>query len=172
MAVGAGETALGYRPMEISTSRRLAPGEIALLELGVVVDGFWSDRTRPRVAGEATAEQRRLCGLVAQAQEAAVQRIRPGVPAVEVDKAARSVLQNAGLGREFLHITGHGTGFRYHEPFPVIGPLSETILEEGMVFSVEPGIYAASLGGIRLEDDVLVGPGGAEVLGPFAKALG
>jgi len=171
VAVGTAETALGYRPSEISTTRRLAPGEIALLELGVVVDGYWSDRTRPRVAGEATAEQHRLCGLVVQAQEAAIQRIRPGVAAAEVDKAARSILEDGGLGREFLHITGHGTGFRYHEPFPFVGPSAPGRLEEGMVLTVEPGIYAEAFGGIRMEDDVLVGEAGAEVLGPFGKAL-
>ena len=171
VAGGAEESALGYRPSEIATTRPLASGDIALLELGVVADGFWSDRTRPRVAGAASAEQRRLCGLVAQAQEAAIRRIRPGAAAGEVDRAARSVLEEAGLGREFPHITGHGTGFCYHEQAPFIAPSAATILEEGMVFTIEPGVYSEGFGGIRIEDNVLVGADGAEVLGPFGKAL-
>jgi Xaa-Pro dipeptidase len=171
VAVGSQETALGYRPFEITTGRRLGRGEVALLELAVVADGFWSDRTRPRAAGGATAECERLCAAVARAQEAAISRIRPGAAAAEVDRAARSVLEEAGLGREFCHVTGHGTGFRYHEPIPVIGPGVDTTLEEGMVFSVEPGVYSGVFGGLRLEDDVLVTATGAEVLGPFGKGL-
>jgi Xaa-Pro dipeptidase len=171
VAVGPEETARGFRPFEITTGRGLAKGELALLELAVVADGFWSDRTRPRAAGAATAEQQRLCAAVARAQEAAISRIRPGVLAGAVDAAARGVLEEAGLGGEFCHITGHGTGFRYHEPVPVIGPSSATALEEGMVFSIEPGVYSPAFGGLRLEDNVLVTATGAEVLGPYGKDL-
>jgi Xaa-Pro dipeptidase len=171
VSTGPEETAVGYRPCEISSQRRLKAGDIALLELAVTADGYWSDRTRPFVAGMPTAEQLRLFDLVSRAQDAAIQTIRPGVRAGQVDAAARSVLEAAGLGTEFLHITGHGTGFRYHEPIPIIAPGSEAVLEAGMVFSVEPGVYSSRFGGIRIEDNVLIGSGGAEVLGPAERRL-
>jgi Xaa-Pro dipeptidase len=171
VSTGPAETSVGFRPCEISSTRRLEAGDIALLELAVTADGYWSDRTRPFVAGKPTAEQIRLFDLVARAQDAAIHAIRPGVRAGQVDAAARAVLEEAGLGTEFLHITGHGTGFRYHEPIPIIAPGSEVVLEAGMVFTVEPGVYSGLFGGIRIEDNVLIGPRGAEVLGPAERRL-
>jgi Xaa-Pro aminopeptidase len=88
-----------------------------------------------------------------------------------VDAAARAVIQAAGHGAEFFHITGHGTGFRYHEPIPMLVPGGTDALEVGMIFSVEPGIYAERFGGIRVEDNVLVTADGAEVLGPAERRL-
>ncbi len=96
----------------------------------------------------------------------------PGVPASEVDAAARNVMREAGLEKEFLHGTGHGLGFRYHEPRPVIAPGSRDILEEGMIHSVEPGAYSPAFGGVRTEDDVVVTAAGAEVHGPFDRSPG
>jgi Xaa-Pro aminopeptidase len=171
VAVGREETALGWRPMEISTTRRLAEGDLAVLELGVVADGLWSDRTRARAAGEPTARQREIHQHILRAQQAAIAKVAPGVAAKDVDAAARSVLDAAGLQKEFLHITGHGTGFRYHEPIPFIAPGNPALLEEGMIFSVEPGVYSAELGGLRLEDNVVVMQAGGEVLGPFDTGL-
>jgi Xaa-Pro dipeptidase len=171
VATGRQETGSGWRPMEISSRRALSPGDLALLELGVVADGYWSDRTRVRVAGEPAPRQREVFDLVLAAQEAAIRTVRKGIAAGEVDAAARAVLDGAGLQKEFLHITGHGLGFRYHEPIPFIAPGSRTVLDEGMIFSVEPGVYSDLLGGIRLEDNVLVTETGAEVLGPFEKRL-
>ncbi len=171
VAAGTQETARGWRPMEISSSRALRDGDLALLELGVVADGFWSDRTRVRAAGEPTPRQREVLAAVAAAQEAATRAARRGAVAGEVDAAARTVMNDAGLGNEFLHITGHGTGFRYHEPIPTLAPGGTVVLEEGMVFSVEPGAYSEAFGGLRIEDNVLVTGTGAEVLGPFEKGL-
>ncbi len=171
VAAGCEETAQGWRPMEISTTRRLADGELALLELGVVADGLWSDRTRARVAGEPTARQREIHRLVLGAQQAGIARVAPGVAAKDVDAAARSVLDAAGLQKEFFHITGHGTGFRYHEPIPSIAPASDLVLQEGMIFSVEPGVYSAEIGGMRVEDNVVVTSAGGEVLAPFETGL-
>jgi Xaa-Pro dipeptidase len=171
VAVGPDETAVGYRPNEVSTTRRLESGDVALLELGVVVDGFWADRTRVRAAGKPTAEQLKIFDVVRAAQEAAVKEIRPGVPAGQVDEAARRVIRDAGYSDSFPHVTGHGLGFRYHESSPTLSPVSSETLEEGMLTSVEPGIYRKPPGGFRIEDDVLVTKNGSEVLGPFPKNL-
>ncbi len=171
VSTGPAETAVAYRPCEISTMRRLEPGEIALLELAVTADGYWSDRTRPCAAGEPEAEMVRRFDLIVRAQDAAIHAIKPGARAAEVDGAARAVIAEAGLGRDFVHVTGHGTGFRYHEPIPVIAPHEEATLEVGMVFTVEPGVYSQRFGGIRVEDNVVTLPGGGEVLGPAKRTL-
>lgn len=171
VATGAAETALGYRPVEITTTRKLVPGDLALLELGVVADGFWADRTRVRVAGRPTPLQAQVFEAVCRAQQAAIAAVKPGVKASGVDEAARVIIRSAGYGKEFLHITGHGLGFRYHEPVPLIWPGGATVLEEGMVHSVEPGVYLADMGGIRIEDDILVTATGAEVMGPCEVRL-
>lgn len=171
VAVGPQESALGYRPNEVSTVRPLRSGDVALLELGVIVDGYWADRTRVRVAGGATDEQLKIFHTVVQAQEAAVAAIRPGVTGAHVDEGARLVIREAGYADFFPHVTGHGLGFRYHESSPILAPESTTKLEEGNLTSVEPGIYMLPSGGFRMEDDVLVTASGAEVLGPFPKNL-
>jgi len=171
VATGPAETLIGFRPMEISTLRKIEPGDLALLELGVVADGFWSDRTRVRVAGKPTPQQTAVLEVVKAAQAAAIKKVRAGVTAGEVDEAARAVIRDAGYEKEFVHVTGHGVGLRYHEPIPIICPGSDLVLEPGMVHSVEPGIYIPEMGGIRLEDDVLVTQTGAEVLGAFGGDL-
>ena len=173
VSTGPEETAVGYRPMVISTKRRLEPGDTALLEMAVVCDGFWSDRTRPRVTGEPNERQRTAFETVHAAQEAAIAAVEPGATSATVDRAARSVIHAAGFSdEEFLHVTGHGLGFRYHEPIPLILPGGSEVLAEGMLHSVEPGIYAPDFGGIRIEDNLLVTTSGAEVLGPYDKSLG
>jgi Xaa-Pro dipeptidase len=161
------ETSTAHRPNVISTTRKIQDGDFAVLELGLVADGYWADRTRVRIAGEARVEQIRIYETVAKAQAAAVATIRAGVRAADVDAAARSVIDDAGFGAYFPHITGHGLGFGYHEPSPILGPSSDDVLQEGMLTSVEPGIYTANFGGCRLEDDVLVTEDGAKTLGPY-----
>ncbi len=171
VATGPLETAIGYRPNEVSTNRCLQERDLAILELGVVADGYWADRTRVRVAGDPTDAQLKMFEIVRRAQQTAVRAIRPGVKAADVDGAARSVIAEAGYSDYFPHVTGHGLGFRYHESSPILSPDSTAILEEGMLTSVEPGIYDDSFGGIRLEDDILVTAEGAETLGPFPMRL-
>jgi len=171
IATGADETFLAYRPMDVASTRSLVSGDIAMLELAVVADGFWTDRTRVRVAGEPTEQQVEAHGVVLRAQEAALGAIRDGVFAKEIDGAARSIIEEAGLKKEFLHHTGHGVGFRYHESIPFIAPGQTAKLETGMVVTVEPGVYSPDLGGIRLEDDAIVTQEGYEVLGSYDKGL-
>jgi Xaa-Pro dipeptidase len=144
---------------------------VALLELGVVADGYWADRTRVRVAGDPSEQQGKAFEAVREAQEAAVAAIRPGVSGAEVDEAARSVIRDAGFGDFFPHITGHGLGFGYHEPLPKLAPGEMFRLVEGMITSVEPGVYFKPGGGFRIEDDVLVTASGTDTLGPFRKSL-
>lgn len=171
VSTGAKETAVGYRPMVISTSNPLQSGDVALLELAVVADGYWCDRTRVRVAGTPISQQEEVFDLIRSAQEAAIDKVAPGVTAGEVDEAARSIIRKGGYDKAFLHVTGHGLGFRYHEPVPLICPGSELKLEKGMVHTVEPGIYIEGFGGMRLEDNILVTENGSDALGPFEKVL-
>ncbi len=169
VSTGAEETAVGYRPMLISTSRKLESGDLAIVELAVVADGFWSDRTRVRVAGKPSEKQSAVFETVKSTHQAALEKVKAGIAAGEVDEAARAIIRDAGYEEEFLHVTGHGLGFRYHEPVPLICPGSDFVLEAGMIHSVEPGIYLPEIGGIRLEENVVVTEDGCEVLGPFNK---
>lgn len=171
VGTGAKETAIGFRPMEITTARRMRSGDLALLELAVVADGFWADRTRVRVAGTSTEQQRSVFEVIRNAQEAAIAMDRVGVTAAQVDEAARAIVRDAGYEKEFLHVTGHGLGFRYHEPTPLIAPGNSLVLEKGMVHTVEPGIYFPEMGGIRLEENVVVTETQAEILGTFEREL-
>lgn len=171
VSTGNAETAEGHRPNIISTPRPMADGDFAMLELGVVADGYWADRTRVRVAGTPRDKQIEVFETVRKAQEAATNALKPGVKARDVDAAARSVIEEAGYGKDFPHITGHGLGFGYHESWPILGPSSDHVMEEGMLTSVEPGIYNPAFGGVRIEDDVVVTNNGPLVLGPFRKTL-
>jgi Xaa-Pro aminopeptidase len=170
VAVGP-ETSLAWRPMEITSERRLRDSDIALLELAVVADGYWSDRTRARVAGRPTGLQREIWEIVEQSQQAAIEAVQPGSLSVVVDRAARNVIQDAGHGRDFMHITGHGLGFTYHEREPCICPGGSDVLRPCMVHTVEPGIYVEDIGGIRIEDAVLVTDEGSELLAPFSRNI-
>jgi Xaa-Pro aminopeptidase len=151
------------------TARRLERGEPVLLDFGGVYDGYSVDLTRTGVLGPPSGELRRLHEAVATSQAAAIEAIRPGIAASTVDAAAREALAARGFGREaFGHGTGHGLGLEVHEE-PRIAPRgsgerTDAPLEAGMIFTVEPGAYVPGLGGVRVEDDVLVTPGGVEVL--------
>ncbi len=170
--VGSGAaTDTAWRFYVQSTARRVREGELCLLELGVVVDGFWADLTRVAVAGQPTEQQLVIWDIVALAQDAAVRSIKAGVTAGEVDAAARNFIAARGHAEHFPHVTGHGLGFRYHELPPLLASGSTTVLETGMVTSVEPGIYIPGWGGIRLEDNIAVGESGGERLSPLPFPL-
>jgi Xaa-Pro dipeptidase len=143
-----------------STHRVINEGDIVMVELATVVDGYWSDLTYVSVAGEPTDRQREVYNKVLEAQQAAAQQMRPGLSFSDPDSAARKVLDEAGLGEYFVHITGHGVGLRYHEFIPFLTPGATGSLEAGMVSSVEPGVYIPDFGGIRIEDNVAVGADG------------
>ena len=149
-----------------SRPRRVEPGELVMLELGTLADGFWADHTRTVVAGgRATSEQRAAYDAVRRAAAAAFAAAVPGATGGEVDAASRSTCAGAGF-EQFPHHTGHGVGFRLHESRPQLVPGSTHELRENMVIVTEPGIYLAELdGGIRYEDAAVVRPGGARLLG-------
>ena len=147
-----------------SSTYKIRPGDIVMVELATVVDGYWSDLTYVSVAGDPSPRQREVYNQVLQAQQAGAAQMRAGASFSDPDRAARVVLEAAGLGEYFVHITGHGVGYRYHEFIPFLFPGAQGTLEEGMVSSVEPGVYIPDFGGIRIEDNVAVGMSGPQFL--------
>jgi Xaa-Pro aminopeptidase len=150
--------------------RVLAPGDLVLMDFGVAWDGYCADTTRTVVVGPPDARQAELHALVLAAHDAAVAAVRPGATAGEVDEAARAVIREAGLGDRFIHRVGHGLGLEVHEA-PSLDPGGESVLEEGMVVTIEPGVYLPGWGGIRIEDDVVVEPAGGRMLTVADRSL-
>jgi len=156
-----------------ATSRRvIGRGDLGLLELATVVDGYWSDLTRTLVAGGApTSRQQDLYAAILAAHRAVMGAARPGMTGAQVDALARGALDDHGVGGHFVHHTGHGLGFRYHEPHPFLHPANEGEVREGMVTSIEPGLYIDGFGGLRLEENVVFTSGGVERLSNFDTDL-
>jgi Xaa-Pro aminopeptidase len=148
------------------TDRRLADGDLVVLDFGGVLGGYCVDLTRVAAIGQVDSSAESLYVAVRDAQAAALAAVRAGVPGSDVDRAARGVLESRGLGAAFLHGTGHGLGLDVHEAPRIARADSgaRDVLEAGMVCTIEPGAYVEGLGGIRLEDDVLVTTEGCEVL--------
>lgn len=148
------------------TSRPLAAGDGVVLDFGGVYDGYCVDLTRTLQLPPVTESFAGLLAAVREAQEAAIGALRPGAACSQVDEAARSVLTARGLGEAFLHGTGHGLGLEVHEAPRIAreGAGADQLLEPGMVVTIEPGVYVPGLGGVRLEDDLLVVRGGCERL--------
>ena len=154
-----------------SSALRMSRGDLVLLELGTCADGYWSDLTRTAGVGEIGPRQRALLTAVKEAQAAAIHAVRLGVSHESVDAAARRVLTEKGYGAGFVLGCGHHVGFRYHDRGPGLQAGSTAVLAENMVITIEPGAYGTQFGGgARFEDDVRVGPEGAEVLSPIEKA--
>jgi Xaa-Pro aminopeptidase len=152
------------------SGRQLVSGDLVLLDFGAAFEGYRADTTRVAVVGEPTTRQREIHGLVLAAHDAAIEAVRAGVSTGEVDSAARGVIEAAGLGDRFFHRTGHGLGLETHED-PSLDPGSQTRLEVGMVFTVEPGIYIPGWGGVRIEDDVVVEEDGCRLLTNADRSL-
>src|SRR5439155_25936794 len=134
-----------------------------VLDYGGHRQGYSSDITRTVFVGEPTEEQRRVYDIVRASQQAGFEAARPGAKAQDVDRAARGVISDAGYGEFFIHRTGHGIGLETHEP-PYMVEGDDTPLQEGMTFSIEPGIYLAGRFGVRIGDQVTVTSDGAERL--------
>jgi Xaa-Pro aminopeptidase len=155
------------------TDRRLERGDLVVLDFGGVLDGYCGDLTRMAAIGPVTSAARALFDAVAEAQAAAIRTVRPGIPSSDVDRAARKALDARGLADAFVHATGHGLGLDVHEA-PRLGREEADQpepLAAGMVCTIEPGAYLESLGGVRLEDDVLVTTDGCEVLTDVPRDL-
>jgi Xaa-Pro aminopeptidase len=148
----------------------LGKNELVVLDQGAILRGYCSDMTRTVFMGRAPENVRKTYKAVLEAQAAAKAAIRPGVTAGAVDRAARRLLRGYGLDRQFTHSTGHGLGLEVHE-MPRLGQREKTVLQEGMVLTVEPGVYIEGIGGIRIEDDVLVTASGAEDLTTAPREL-
>ncbi|MEA1263817.1 MULTISPECIES: M24 family metallopeptidase [unclassified Microbacterium] len=160
--VGSGPN--GADPHHEVSDRVIEDGDIVVVDIGgAVPSGYNSDSTRTYVVGTPDPAAAERIAVLVRAQQAAVDAVRPGATAAEVDAAARNVLADAGLGEAFLHRTGHGIGVSVHEE-PYIAPGNDLVLREGMAFSIEPGIYFAGSWGARIEDIVVVTAVGGERL--------
>ena len=150
---------------------KLAPQMIVLIDAGGEFQGYTSDITRTRWFGDAPpARFREVYNLVHEAQDAAMARVRPGVPAQEIDRAARAVITKGGYGQYFTHRLGHGMGMDGHEPTWMVEGNAKQ-LEPGYVFSVEPGIYMPGMWGVRIEDDYMCTASGGELLSRRAPTV-
>ena len=151
--VGSGPN--GANPHHEAGDRTIEVGDAIVLDFGGLMDGYGSDTSRTVCVGEPSADVRAVHEIVRLAQQAGVEAVRPGVACQDIDRAARSVITDAGYGEQFIHRTGHGIGTTTHEP-PYMIEGEEQPLVPGMCFSVEPGIYLAGQFGVRIEDIVTV----------------
>jgi Xaa-Pro dipeptidase len=165
-------SSLAYSLHPLTSARVVQEGDLGVLELGTIVDGYWSDLTRTLVAGPSSDRQNEMYGAITSAVDAVIDGARPGMTAAQVDALARSEIEHRGYGDLFFHATGHGLGFRYHEPHPLLRPGNEETIQSGMVSSVEPGLYVEGFGGMRLEQNVVFTESGVEVLSLFPTELG
>jgi Xaa-Pro aminopeptidase len=141
-----------------------------LLDFGAAFEGYRADTTRMAVVGEPSARHKEIHSLVLAAHDAAIAAVRAGTTTGAVDSAARQVIEAAGMGEHFFHRVGHGLGIEAHED-PSLDPGSATVLEAGMVFTIEPGVYIPGWGGVRIEDDVVVERAGCRVLTKADRSL-
>jgi len=166
--VGSGPN--GANPHHEFGERVLREGDMVVLDFGGIKDGYTSDTTRTVHVGEPTDEERKVHEIVEYAQQAGFEAVRPGVACQEIDRAARNVIADAGYGERFIHRTGHGIGLTAHEP-PYMVEGEEHVLEPGMCFSIEPGIYLPNEFGVRIEDIVAVTDDGGRRLNTTPREL-
>jgi Xaa-Pro aminopeptidase len=166
--VGSGPN--GAFPHHHTGDRKVKQGDAVLIDIGGRKGTFPSDMTRMSVLGEPPEGYLEIHEIVERAVQAALSVAKPGVMAKEVDAAARNVIAEAGYGEFFVHRTGHGLGIDIHEP-PYITATSEVVLDEGMVFSIEPGIYLQGKFGVRLEEIVILRNDGPEILSELTRNL-
>lgn len=164
VAAGSNAALPHYRP----ANRRIKRGEQILIDWGASLNGYCSDLTRVVFAGKISPLMESVYAVVLSAQREAIDAIRPGKRCRQIDAVARKIIDDDGYGNNFLHSLGHGLGRDVHEA-PPLGAISETILRAGMIVTVEPGIYLPGVGGVRIEDDILVKTGGREKLSSLSR---
>lgn len=157
-------------PHGVASDKKIAAGEFVVMDFGAVYWGYHSDMTRTVAVGKPDLELAEIYHIVLNAQEKALQSVMPGVKCSTVDLSARELIAAAGYGANFGHGLGHSVGLEIHEK-PTFAPKDETVLEPGMVLTVEPGIYLEGRFGVRIEDLVLVSPKGCEILSKSPKHL-
>ncbi len=172
---GPENTAAAWAAYNISTDRKLAKGDLVLIELDSHVDGYWTDISRTFVVGRPSSKQREVWDAVRESQERTVESLRTGSRISKIDSTARDLLAARGYGANFLHHIGHGVGFAFHE-MPYLDPAphitTDWELQTGMVLAIEPGVYIEGWGGVRLEDNVVMTDNGkAEYLSKGDRAL-
>ena len=160
----------GAMPHASVTDRSLREGDLVTFDFGAEADGYYCDITRTVCIGRPSSRQRMIHDVVLKAQDKAISAVKPGAGCSELDLHARTIIAQAGHGKHFGHATGHGIGLMVHEG-PSLSALSKGVVGEGMVFTVEPGIYIAGWGGIRIEDMVLVTADGHRVLTSLPREL-
>jgi Xaa-Pro aminopeptidase len=160
----------GAKPHARPSDRHIEPGELLVLDFGCMVDGYCSDMTRTVSVGDPGPEARRMYDVVAESQRAGREAVREGVDCAAVDKACRDVIADAGWADAFLLGTGHGVGLEIHED-PRVAAAGKGSLATGYVVTVEPGVYLTGIGGVRIEDTVVVTPDGCDVLTASPKEL-
>lgn len=160
----------GARPHAAPRPIKLQRNSLIVVDHGAILDGYASDMTRVIALGRPSWDQLALVDAVREAQQSAIDSVRAGVACATVDQAARKVLKKHKLDRYFGHSTGHGVGLEIHESPRIAGAVS-TRLKAGMVITIEPGVYLAGIGGVRIEDVVVVGRNGCESLTPTSREL-
>ncbi|MEN6368627.1 MAG: M24 family metallopeptidase, partial [Thermotogota bacterium] len=166
--VSAGENSALNHYNPVLARRKLRRGDLLLFDFGACVNGYRSDITRTLSVGKPSSQFQAIYDIVRQANLAAIAVARAGVTGIEVDAAARDVIKKAGYGDRFGHGLGHGIGLEIHER-PALSPQSKDTLARGMVTTIEPGIYLSGVGGVRIEDDVVITDAGCEVITAFPK---
>jgi Xaa-Pro aminopeptidase len=160
----------GARPHHRPTDRVLQRGDLITLDFGALIDGYHSDMTRMVAIGQLDAELQRIVDVVHRAQRRGLEEVRSGRAAGEVDAVCRTSIEEDGYGERFVHGTGHGVGLDLHEA-PFVSDGASATLRDRMVVTVEPGVYLPGIGGARIEDTVVIGPQGADVLTTIPSGL-
>ncbi|OLV19058.1 Aminopeptidase YpdF (MP-, MA-, MS-, AP-, NP- specific) [Deinococcus marmoris] len=158
----------GAMPHGHASARVIEDGELVTVDMGAKLNGYNSDMTRTVAVGQPSDEMKRIYNAVLEAEEAAIKAVKPGVRAADLDKIARDILTGHGLGEAFVHSLGHGVGLEVHEG-PGLRGTSDDVLAAGMVITIEPGAYLPDVGGVRIEDLLLVTEDGHDVLSHSPK---
>lgn len=157
-------------PHGVATSKVIEKGDFVTMDYGALYNGYISDITRTVSIGEPSDELKNIYGIVREAQQNGMDKIKPGLLANEADALTRDIIAGKGYGEYFGHSTGHGIGVEVHEG-PILSAKSEIVLEPNMVVTVEPGIYIPGVGGVRIEDDTIITESGNESLTHSTKEL-